>query len=370
MADNNSRCINYTTGPYARARGWLLFPVFAFAIWLISGASLAQSSLEHEIMRSADIQFFGDVFIDSKFLAEIKGEPTPLGVSPDLLNLLNSSLHNIVNFEGVATNQRIKFGDKTFHLRMPGEVAGRLASLGVSAATMANNHSMDFGLFGLMESLIHLHRAGIHTVGADLNATMASAPLIIDTPTRSICVFSFAKTYPKSTWATDRFAGTANPTPQDIDTKIKACKAQGMSSIAVFHWGRELERTPQGYQRDLAHACIDAGAIAVIGHHPHLLQEVEVYKGVPIFYSIGNFLFSSYPMHSSQEGMAVRLVFDQTETPAFDLIQLQVNNRLVKFRTRLLSANEPARLDEMLKSQGSSCVKRSSPGSWTCRFSH
>lgn len=376
MANNNGRLTIYTAYPrfFLVVRRW-----FALGLLICAQVSIqlvAQSSTPQMVATTttavsfppAQLQIFGDVFVDSKFLYEVRAETNPLGVSDDLLRLLHSSPNNVVNFEGVATNHKIKFGDKIFHLQMPTHVPQRLTNLGVNLATLGNNHSMDFGLHGLFDSLALLKRSGIRSFGADLNAQLASSPAVVVLPDRSLCLFSFAKTYPASTWATARFAGTANPPVGVIDSLIKKCHAKGMSSIVIFHWGRELEKTPQPYQRDLARACIDSGAIAVIGHHPHVLQEVEVYKGVPIFYSIGNFLFSSLPTHSVQEGAVIRLTFDGGGPLAFDVVQLQVNNRLVKFRTRLLQDGEKSALDDMLKIQGPACQKKLNPGFWSCQF--
>lgn len=341
---------------------WLFFGVF-FPI------TSAEATEDESSLPKAHVQFFGDVFIDHKFLGQAALAPTnPLGISDDLQSLLRSSFYNIANFEGVVTSNRMKFGDKTFHLRMPTNVPSHLARLRIDAASIGNNHSMDFGLFGLFETMARLNRAGIATFGAGLNSSHAFQPLLAHLPGQSLCVFSFAKTYPASTWATTHFAGVANPSPAYISRLIQKCTQDGFATIVVFHWGRELEKTPQTYQRDLAHSCIDAGAMAVIGHHPHVLQDIEVYDGAPIFYSVGNFLFSSAPVHSVQEGVSVRLILNQ-QGPSFDIVPLQVNNRLINFQTRLLQESEPTSLDQILQTHGDHCKKRQAPKSWTCRFS-
>jgi len=74
-----------------------------------------------------------------------------------------------------------------------------------------------------------------------------------------------------------------------------------------IHWGEEYDQNADKIQQAIAHQLIDAGADAIVGHHPHVVQEVETYKGKPIFYSLGNFVFDQYFLDEAQEGLAVSL---------------------------------------------------------------
>ena len=137
-------------------------------------------------------------------------------------------------------------------------------------------------------------------------------------------------------------------------------------TIVSIHWGGEREASPKAYQRKLARLIIDQGADAVIGHHPHVLQNIEVYKGRPIFYSIGNFAFGSRPAGETQSGMVVRFLLSKTTRKIkYELLALNVNNKLINYFPTFLTEEEVDPLAELLPSE-QNCEKRGLV--WSCSF--
>lgn len=211
--------------------------------------------------------------------------------------------------------------------RAPPSQARRLAEAGFDGVTLANNHIMDFGGEALLETLRLLEQAGVQYTGAGPDRTSARQPMILSAAGHSVAVLAYvsAKTLPGTEGfaASDETAGTvfvrgdASGRPDATSSRmlrndIRAAAKRADVVIACFHWGTEGADEPDPLQRSLAHLAIDAGADAVIGHHPHRLQGVEIYRDRPIAYSLGNFAFPT-PWESNHFSAALELRVERGE---------------------------------------------------------
>ncbi len=284
----------------------------------------------------ADLQFFGDVYVPERVLAQTQTTAANPVVFSGVKGLLQSAMHNVVNLEGPVTTAFVPPELKQFLLRMPFELPPILRLAGIDVATLANNHAMDYGYQGVFDTQVALTSAGISYTGAGRNRKEASRPVIVSASGRSYCILAFSRTLPQSFWAGQTTPGTASATMDELERDVGACADSNLYTIVTFHWGQELSNQIMPYQRELARRAIDAGARLVIGHHPHKLQDVEIYKEQPIFYSLGNFAFGSLPDGAGQEGMAVRL-----SRGLLELVPLAVHNGRVKFKPRPLVDGEP-----------------------------
>ncbi len=190
--------------------------------------------------------------------------------------------------------------------RAPPSQAKRLSDAGFDAVTLANNHVMDYGAQALLETLDHLDHAGLQHTGAGADEEAARRPLILQAAGQTIAVLAYvsASTLPgiEHFAATQELAGTVfvhgdghgRPREQTralLRNDLAAAREHADFVVVCLHWGREAGREPKPLQSSLAHWCIDCGADMVVGHHPHVLQGVELYRGRPIAYSLGNFAF-------------------------------------------------------------------------------
>jgi len=264
--------------------------------YILSFSPLLMGVAAASTEKVADIQFFGDVFLPQHILPTSPSSPQPPELFHDSANVLALARHNVANFEGVATDAFIPYDTKRFRLRMPLIVASVLKDAGIDVVTLANNHSLDFGFQGLFDTMRAMAQAGVDFAGAGVNRDGAEQPLYIPAGAHTLCLLAFSRTLPTSFWATDSRSGTAFADQERLRTRVKTCAAAGFYTIVAVHWGQESLDHPLPYQRLLGHVAIDAGARLVIGHHPHVLQSMEVYKGRPIFFSLGNFAFGSSPM--------------------------------------------------------------------------
>jgi poly-gamma-glutamate capsule biosynthesis protein CapA/YwtB (metallophosphatase superfamily) len=184
-----------------------------------------------------------------------------------------------------------------------------------SAVCVANNHSGDFGPDGLAEELELLKQAGLPYFGGGRDKIEARRPAILERSGRRIALLGYNDFPPRKFEAGRHRAGCAWLREADVVADIRAARSVHHADLVVpmLHWGVEIEPAPEESQRTLARRLIDAGADAIIGGHPHVVQTVEIYKGRPIVYSLGNFVFDYFPGDPLVwQGWVVRLTFPKS----------------------------------------------------------
>jgi poly-gamma-glutamate synthesis protein (capsule biosynthesis protein) len=197
----------------------------------------------------------------------------------------------IGNLEAPITENGQEYMEKQFRFRMDPGAAEALKEAGFDIVTLANNHMLDFGPEGLEDTLRYLESVGIAYTGAGSSLRSARKPALIRVNERKVAVLAYSMTFPVEFFATAKRPGTAPGDPILIAEDIAKARKEADIVIVAFHWGAEKSTTPKKYQIASAHAAIDAGADLIIGHHPHVLQGIESYRGKTILYSIGNFAF-------------------------------------------------------------------------------
>lgn len=196
----------------------------------------------------------------------------------------------IANFEGILTDSDER-EDKTFAFKAPASYASILTGGSVEAVNTANNHSHDYGEQSFDDTLAALDDAGIVHFGYDETAVM-------DVKGIKVGLVGIYELY-------DHLERE-----QQLKDNIAKVKADGAQLIVViFHWGNETETVPDSNQTTLGRIAIDEGADLVCGHHPHVLQGIETYKGRNIVYSLGNFCFGGNSSPSDMDTMIYQQTF-------------------------------------------------------------
>jgi poly-gamma-glutamate synthesis protein (capsule biosynthesis protein) len=196
----------------------------------------------------------------------------------------------IANFEGTLTDSDER-EDKTFAFKAPASYASILTGGSVEAVNTANNHSHDYGEQSFDDTLAALDDAGIVHFGYDETAVM-------DVKGIKVGLVGIYELY-------DHLERE-----QQLKDNIAKVKADGAQLIVViFHWGNETETVPDSNQTTLGRIAIDEGADLVCGHHPHVLQGIETYKGKNIVYSLGNFCFGGNSSPSDMDTMIYQQTF-------------------------------------------------------------
>jgi len=179
-----------------------------------------------------------------------------------------------------------------------------------SALCVANNHSLDFGPDGLLESLNVLDRERIPHFGGGRTLAEARRPLVLEKHGIRIALLGCNGFQAEKSAAGPTAPGVAPLREADVCADIAAAKRDADFVVPFVHWGPELHPQPRESDRALARGMIDAGASAVIGGHPHVTQTVEMHAAAPIVYSLGNFVFDYYPVDPPEwTGWVVTLTF-------------------------------------------------------------
>lgn len=197
----------------------------------------------------------------------------------------------IANMEGTLTESTQR-ADKTFAFKAPASYAGILTSGSVEAVNTANNHSHDYGEQSFTDTLSALDDAGIVHFGYDETAVMDVKGIKVGL----VGIYELNDHLERE---------------QQLKDNIAKVKSEGAQlTIVIFHWGNEKETVPDSNQMTLGRLAIDQGADLVCGHHPHVLQGIETYKGKNIVYSLGNFCFGGNSAPSDMDSM----IFQQSFT--------------------------------------------------------
>lgn len=258
----------------------------------------------------------------------------------DLKEELSRPDLTVANLESPVTT-RGEEQKKEYTYRSKPEALKAFRQAGFDIVNLANNHIMDYGADGLLDTLGYLDKEGILRTGAGADADEAYKPVIVEKNGVKLAFLGFSHKVPDDTWK----AGTKKPgTAELYSTKralaaVSAAKKQADLVIVMAHWGEERHDRPEEKHRVMARSFIDEGADLVIGSHPHVLQSLELYKGKYIAYSLGNFLFTTNTFKPTWETIVLNA--DCTKEGACQLSAIPVTNTYA----------HPVRMDELAGKQ-------------------
>jgi poly-gamma-glutamate capsule biosynthesis protein CapA/YwtB (metallophosphatase superfamily) len=261
-----------------------------------------------------------------------------------VLPLLRHADIVVANLEGPFA-RRARRLPRRHSYRVHPRLAEALARSNINVVNLANNHLLDCGGAGVLETLDALAAAGVTPLGAGRNSQAAHAPVIRQAGQWRVGFLGYY--WNARCAATETSPGAARDDPSTLAAEVRALRPRVDRLIVVFHWGVPYVREPAAADRDKARLAIDCGADIVVGHHPHVIQNFECYRGRPIFFSVGNFLFGS--RNCRAEGLAVGVCFEENRT-MLHAIPLYVKNRdpRVNYQTKVLAGPSAARLLDLV----------------------
>jgi poly-gamma-glutamate synthesis protein (capsule biosynthesis protein) len=214
----------------------------------------------------------------------------------------------LANFENPAPNKFTWHRSGTIFSADPTLIDG-IKAAGFDVMGTANNHIRDQGANGLLQTLKNIRKRDIKTAGSGKDLAAARKPAIIDVDGVKVAILAY-DAIAGSYHATASKVGSAPMTAKVVKADVKQARANGADVVVVFpHWGVEYRATPSAGQRKLAKQIIDAGADMIIGNHAHWTAAMEVYKGKPIWYALGNLVFDQTWSEETMEGMTLELTF-------------------------------------------------------------
>lgn len=319
--------------------GWLMLTV----AWSCAAETVSPPS------PIVSIAFVGDVMLDDGPGQTIRRGKDPLA---HVAAILNQSDIRVGNLECViATKGRPEPG-KPYTFRAHPRTL-KIVRRHFDAVALANNHSGDFGPEAFVQMLDLLRQQGIGYFGGGRNLAQAHEPLIIERKGLRIALLGYNEFFPRSFEADVDRAGVAWSEDQQVVLDIQNARAVHHADLVIpmMHWGWEHDTLASERQRQLARLMIDAGADAVVGGHPHVIQNTEQYRGKPIIYSLGNFVFDG---------------FDSLPTTTGWLLEMNVSRAGVhswQARTVRIDARGTPRLESPVPKQ---CWRRELPQSNDC----
>jgi len=282
------------------------------------------------------------------------------------LDLIRQSDLAITNLECPLTNSSQAISKIGPSLKAPPECIQSLAEAGFGLVTLANNHIYDYGRQGLIDTLEVCRKYKLETVGADETLIKSQQTWFTKINGRVLAVVNIAENEWNS--ATLQHGGSH---PMNIINNARTIRAAAETSefvLLIIHGGNELFTYPSPRTVEQYRFYAEQGATAIVAHHPHCIQGYEVHRGVPIFYSLGNFIFPYKRRIDSLwfEGFAVKLVFESRREPLFEIYPYQQlrdrtglrwyeNSEITDFMQRLENISQPlgdqAKLNEFWRIQ-------------------
>lgn len=280
------------------------------------------------------IAFAGDTMLAEDAQAKLDSTRYRVRLS-ELASLMQSMSLMVVNLEGVVTSCTQPVSEsKPVLLRMRPEALDALAWAGVDAVTLANNHTLDYCVEGFADCLERLQKTGVDVVGGGMNESEARRALIFDFGSVRVGLLNYMEGYEDYVKRYKFFAGRDTPgiallDERNLRTDITSLRKEVDVLLVVLHWGAEYKGVNKRQER-FGRLAIDLGADAVLGHHTHDFQEIEIYRGKPIFYSLGNLVFDSPAVRDLDYGMVAKLVIKERKINRVDVIPIVTQKRIIQ----------------------------------------
>lgn len=253
-----------------------------------------------------NLVFVGDIMLSRGVANQIRKNSDfnyPFLKIADYLNAFDLAIGNL---EGPISDKGKNQGS-IYSFRADPKVVEGLKYAGFDLMSLANNHMFDWGREALIQTRELLEGGGIKSTGAGKDYAQANEPAVFEINGQKLAFLAYTDLYPKSLAATEASAGVSDFNLEKIKAKIGDLKSAGNLVVILMHWGEEYQTKSNATQQKIARGFIEAGADLVVGHHPHVPQEIEQYEDKWIVYSLGNFVFDQNFSVETMKGMAVEV---------------------------------------------------------------
>ncbi len=291
-----------------------------------STTSIASTSTPIVTPTTTTLIFGGDVMLSrvvGQKMEKYNDFAWPFRKVADILKNTDLAVVNLESPFTYNSNHRVETGSFSFDAD-PRSVEG-MQLAGIDLVSLANNHFGNQGQQGMRDTFDILKNASIAQVGGGLDRASAHESQIIE---RNGIRFGFlGYGYPEDLYvATDTLAGIASMDVAQAQIDIKNLRDHVDVVIVLIHAGTEYVAEPNWQQEEFARVAVDAGADVVIGHHPHWVQQTELYKGKPILYSLGNLVFDQMWSTETQQGALTKLIFEDKNLQQIEIIPVRIRD--------------------------------------------
>jgi len=299
--------------------------------------SLLAEKREIELAKAREINLVlvGDVMLARGVANQIKKSDDFNYPFLNVADFLNSADLVFGNLEGPISEQGKNQGSVYSFKAEPGVVQG-LSFAGFSVMSLANNHILDWGTQAMLDTVDLLGARGIKTVGAGRDYDSANQPVILERNGTKIAFLAYTNLLPKSFAARENTSGISDFDISKIKAKIEELKTRADLVIVSMHWGEEYQTKANLSQQKIAHELIEDGADLVVGHHPHVPEEIEQYNPPPrkategrggwIIYSLGNFVFDQNFSEETMGGLVAKVKIRDGKIDSVEPIKIKINS--------------------------------------------
>ena len=310
----------------------------------------------------ATVLFVGDTYFGESYLEKLDENVLETeGYGYSLMNfesILDDADYVVANLETPITDLAVSpfEGVKDYiHASDPGEALDLYKKHNILNFSLANNHSLDYGVEGLGQTLDLLNEYEMNFFGAGVDEESAMEPLILESNNMRIAIiagYKFSKKYDEvyDFYAGEGKAGVNLLEVESMSKKIKSLKSQDPEIFVIIfpHWGSNYTERSEN-QATIAHDLIEAGADLIVGHGAHKMQEIEQYKSKWIIYSIGNFVFNSPGRYESNKvepfSVIVRMELEGKDGVLF-LYPIFTDNIITNYKSRFVTEEEFAEISD------------------------
>jgi len=262
---------------------------------------------------SITLLFAGDIMLSRHIETIMKKKKDWSYHTRRVKKFMRSADLTIANFENPFRGTKdVKKGEMVFGAD-PKSVK-TLTELGVDVVSLANNHMLDQTGAGITHAIDTLSTPSINGVGVGTTYNDAHTAVLKEIKDVKIAFLAYTPFLPHSIKKKSSQPTVADMNEKEIIRDVKQAKKQADIVITMFHWGDEYKTTHNKKQEIIAHAAIDAGASLVVGHHPHVIQDIQTYKDAPIIYSLGNFIFDQNFSKDTKRGLVAEIKINQDKT--------------------------------------------------------
>lgn len=285
---------------------------------------------------TSSILFAGDIMLDRSVRKQIEANQDPLFPFIHIADTLKQADFTVANLEGPVTDRGTLSGSVYSFRFEPVGTINALSFAGIDLVSLANNHIWDYGVVGLTDTVDYLKQAGIGYAGAGREVGEANEPYQVKIGDANVAFFSYTTLYSSSLWATTDRPGVSSFTNERAVAAVREFSQKKAADVVVvlMHWGDEYATSSNSGQKELGRALIDAGADLVVGHHPHVVQEVERYEGTRsgwIAYSLGNFVFDQYFSENTMRGLLLKAIVKEKKIIDVESINIQLTTSYQPF---------------------------------------
>ena len=287
-------------------------------------ATVSQPLIRKE--KPITLMFTGDIMLDRgvEYMVKKYGGGDFKFPFLKIADFLNEGDVLFGNLESIISDKGVKVGS-IYSFRAEPEAMEGLIFCGFNIVSVANNHIFDYGREAMEDSFLRLKKGEIDYVGGGFNEKEAYSPLIKEIRNVKIAFLAYTNLGTAYWSAKGNRSGIAWLTKENLEKGIEKAKEEADLVIVSMHFGEEYQKKANSEQKYFAHLAIDSGADLVIGHHPHVIQEVEKYNDGYIAYSLGNFVFDQKFSKGTMGGLMLKVLVKNGKVKEIIPVEIKIN---------------------------------------------